>query len=818
MNHFYTYILCTSFVLGLSNLGGLSHAADVPLVEESFAYTPGATLSGLNGGIGWTSAWSVTGGFPATVATGNLGTYPGLAYAGNSMLYYFKSNGTLSQSFNRNFTPIIDGGQTVWMSCVFACYDVKNASGLTLSGFTSDGAGAVPANLLTFTASTTAAPATFCKLFGGATLFTGDSTMKVHLVVVKIVFSGNANAETVTAYVDPTISADPTTWTGITTLGLYANAGLNRLSFTGGKASTGSTNNRLLMDEFRLGTSLVAVGIIKDPILGGGNDTTAPSAPSGVTAAATSSSSITVSWTAATDNVGGSGVTGYDVFSDTTHLGATPTTTATSYNVTGLQPNTAYNFTVKAIDDAGNISSASQNASATTQAASSNGVTGSGTAGILTKWTGTTTVGNSSITETTSGFIGIGTATPGRKLDVHLGNVNNMSGVRIISSGHESCLELQNTTADGRQWQLISTGTGSGIGAGKFGIYDPAAPNVSRFLITKDGQIGIGINDPLAKLHIRSANNQLATIEKDQSTDGHGAIINFVASGVTRGRVGFAHTGSGSATLIANEIPDAMILQSTKAIQLSAGSSDSMTITEAGNVGIGPGSSAPSTRLHVVNSPATGAAFHARATMRLDDGGPESFFHFAGTPGTVLRQGLLFGTDDADIGGLIYEHSTQSMIFRVNNQENVVVSSSGRMGIGTKTPTQELDVRGTIAAIHGRFSGIVYADEVRVEAVPYPDYVFSDSYRLPSLEEVEAAIKRDKHLPGIPAAAEIEAQGLGVSHMMVKHMEKIEELTLYAIEMKKQNDALRVEMARMKEQQAAFEERVLSLLNKDDSH
>ncbi|SEE01333.1 Por secretion system C-terminal sorting domain-containing protein [Tenacibaculum sp. MAR_2010_89] len=90
-------------------------------------------------------------------------------------------------------------------------------------------------------------------------------------------------------------------------------------------------------------------------------DTQAPSAPSSLVAASIAQTTLTLNWTASTDNVG---VTGYDVFRGSTKIGST--TTATSYNVTGLTANTAYSFTVKAKDAAGNVSSSSNTASVTT--------------------------------------------------------------------------------------------------------------------------------------------------------------------------------------------------------------------------------------------------------------------------------------------------------------------------------------------------------------------------------------------------------------------------------------------------------------------
>ncbi|GIG20289.1 hypothetical protein Cch01nite_10130 [Cellulomonas chitinilytica] len=94
------------------------------------------------------------------------------------------------------------------------------------------------------------------------------------------------------------------------------------------------------------------------------NDTTAPSVPTGLTAGTTTQTSVPLSWTASTDNTGGSGVAGYEVLQGSTVVG---TTTSTSYTVTGLTAGTAYSFSVRAKDVAGNTSAASSAVSATTQ-------------------------------------------------------------------------------------------------------------------------------------------------------------------------------------------------------------------------------------------------------------------------------------------------------------------------------------------------------------------------------------------------------------------------------------------------------------------
>ncbi|MFF9373426.1 glycoside hydrolase family 6 protein [Streptomyces griseoluteus] len=105
---------------------------------------------------------------------------------------------------------------------------------------------------------------------------------------------------------------------------------------------------------------------------GGGSDTQAPAAPTGLTVSATTADSVSLTWRASTDNTG---VTGYDVYRAGTKAGSV---TGTSYTDTGLAAGTAYTYTVKARDAAGNVSAASAAVSATTRASGGGG----GSAGL----------------------------------------------------------------------------------------------------------------------------------------------------------------------------------------------------------------------------------------------------------------------------------------------------------------------------------------------------------------------------------------------------------------------------------------------------
>jgi hypothetical protein len=86
-------------------------------------------------------------------------------------------------------------------------------------------------------------------------------------------------------------------------------------------------------------------------------------------------------------------------------------------------------------------------------------------------------------------------------------------------------------------------------------------------------------------------------------------------------------------------------------------------------------------------------------------------------------------------------------------------------------------------------AGKIRADEVVVNTTG-ADFVFDPGYKLPTLSELETYIKENNHLPEIASATEMKENGVSVSEMQTKLLQKIEELTLYVIELKKENENL----------------------------
>ena len=118
----------------------------------------------------------------------------------------------------------------------------------------------------------------------------------------------------------------------------------------------------------------------------------------------------------------------------------------------------------------------------------------------------------------------------------------------------------------------------------------------------------------------------------------------------------------------------------------------------------------------------------------------------------------------------------------INGQGNSFFNG-GNLGIGTTTPDQKLTVKGKI-----------HAEEVIVDLnVPVADYVFKPDYKLMPLPEIEQFVKTNSHLPEIPSANEISRKGLSVGEMQNKLLQKVEELTLYAIQQNKKIETIQKE-------------------------
>lgn len=130
-------------------------------------------------------------------------------------------------------------------------------------------------------------------------------------------------------------------------------------------------------------------------------------------------------------------------------------------------------------------------------------------------------------------------------------------------------------------------------------------------------------------------------------------------------------------------------------------------------------------------------------------------------------------------------NDTGKVILRTDGINRLFIDGNGNVSIGT-----EQVAAGYRVSIEGR----MMCEELKVQtSTAWPDYVFTEKHSLLSLDALERKIKEQGHLPGIPSAAQIEANGFEVGDMQARLLEKIEELTLYVIDLNKQVNGLRQE-------------------------
>jgi chitinase len=152
---------------------------------------------------------------------------------------------------------------------------------------------------------------------------------------------------------------------GGTSLGIDTSA---PYSVTWANASAGShTFKAVATDNNNAVTSSTTVSVT---VTAASNDTTPPSVPGGLASPSKTATTVSLAWSAATDNSGGSGVAGYDVYRNGSLVGSP---SATQYTDGGLTASTAYTYTVRARDNAGNASAQSGSISVTTAAGGGGG-------------------------------------------------------------------------------------------------------------------------------------------------------------------------------------------------------------------------------------------------------------------------------------------------------------------------------------------------------------------------------------------------------------------------------------------------------------
>ncbi|MFM9908118.1 MAG: hypothetical protein ACKVOW_02145 [Chitinophagaceae bacterium] len=353
--------------------------------------------------------------------------------------------------------------------------------------------------------------------------------------------------------------------------------------------------------------------------------------------------------------------------------------------------------------------------------------------------------------------VGIGTVAPSSKLSV--------VGTETATHGESASIKIQNLAAPSlNAWYLRAGATGTTTPSGGFSIADNTG---YRFNITNTGSIGIGTTTPSEQLTILSGNISLLSSNKGILLNAvDGPMVNKGFDPFTSGNyIGLGRWGLFmEPNILTLGIPEDTPLKGSPAFAISSYTINSTVYKQ----------------LFKVTSGITGNAL-VEVNGKMEIQGSNTLEFGAGIAGKEINAGKIgynsFATDALSIVGSGTTAANRKIY--VFAEGGTTINGPVGIGINFINPLYKLAVNGNIRA-----------KEIIVES-GWADYVFNKEYKLPSLYELEKFILQFNHLPNIPSAAEIEKDGLKVGELQKKMMEKIEELTLYVIAQKKENEELK---------------------------
>ena len=322
------------------------------------------------------------------------------------------------------------------------------------------------------------------------------------------------------------------------------------------------------------------------------------------------------------------------------------------------------------------------------------------------------------------------------------------------------------------------------------------------------GNIGIGNANPQAKLHI-SGTNAIPTEVRAAGANSAGNWFSYFGSdgnnpdfstklrvleenvpGLSNGFTITAEQNFGTPRY-------AIGTKDNTPIAFFTNGTEKFRVANNGNIGIG--TTNPQFKLHVIGGDLGLDGFGAISSMRssynnynnlflggaIKDNG-NGTYTVLGDGGSNYFAAIKMDNNGGNVGSIDFysgpsvgssNYNLSAANLATYKRMTIV---NGNVGIGTSNPTSKLTVAGDI---HSR--------KVKVTVNAGADFVFDEDYKLKKLDELQKYIQQHKHLPEIPSAKEMETKGIELGEMNIKLLQKIEELTLYMIELKKENEIMK---------------------------
>jgi hypothetical protein len=343
---------------------------------------------------------------------------------------------------------------------------------------------------------------------------------------------------------------------------------------------------------------------------------------------------------------------------------------------------------------------------------------------------------------------------------------------------------------------LVTLGAGSIFGySDSLWIRSGSSPNFNVYGRYTGGNIGIGTSSPTRKFTVVGGETvDSLTINKLPALSTAASLFLTSNSGVISSRTAIQVVSDlGAIKNPMSLLGDLMYGSSAAGMAVCLPGNTSTTRKVLAETGFGSTAAAPVWSVLTNSDVGLGNVENTRLSSWAGTGnivtigqitsGSIPWTHVTGVPNTdwnatsgtgqVINKPPIYTTD-----GLNILDTTGNLTMIKGN----ILLTNGSIGIGTQYPQSRLSVNGTITT-----------KEVVVTTTGWSDFVFKRGYDLKPLNDVENYIKTNKHLEGIPTEKDVKAKGVAIGDMQAKLLQKIEELTLYTVELNKKVTQLALE-------------------------
>jgi len=317
-------------------------------------------------------------------------------------------------------------------------------------------------------------------------------------------------------------------------------------------------------------------------------------------------------------------------------------------------------------------------------------------------------------------------------------------------------------------------------------------------MIWRNGKVGIGTSLPSELLTLHSYKSYGLLLSLSASWDSNKvAKIGFMYNQFDAGKIVAIKEGVYKNNDAASSNSALSFFTAENGVNI-----EKLRILSSGNVGIG--TTLPSELLTLHSDKSHGLLFSLSASWDSNKVAKIGFKYNQFDAGKIVatKEGVYKYNDAASSNSALSFFTAENGV----NSEKLRISSNGNVGIGTiKTGSYLLTVNGVIGAKEIEVTNDITAYNVNVNSMfinsqPTADFVFEDDYNLRPIEEVESFIDENKHLPDVASANDMKENGINQAEMNQKLLQKIEELTLYVIDLNKRMKLVEEENKSLKEE------------------